>query len=410
MSVRILGGAQTDFAQRWPTSTDGLADLLSAASNAALEDAELDAADVDVAHVGNLAGELFTGQAHLGGVLASAVPELAGKPISRHEAACASGSIAVLSAIAELEAGHHDLALVTGVEVMRGVPAAQAADHLGSAAWVGREAVDAEFVWPALFAELAEHYADRYGLDHAHLAAIAELNHTNARRNPLAQSRDWEFPDGAFGEDDAVNPIVEGRLRKTDCGRITDGAAAIVLASEEGARRWAAARGRQLERSPSIDGFGLRTDRIVLADKLAAPDADGYVLASLRGAVRDALDRAQVGQVRDLDVVELHDCFSITEYATLEHLGLAAPGEAWKVVEEGLIEPDGDLPVNPSGGLIGSGHPVGATGVRMLVDVSRQVTDRAGEMQVAGAQRALTVNIGGSCTTSAAFVVGKDHA
>lgn len=410
MSVRILGGAQTDFAQRWPTSTDGLADLLSAASNAALEDAELDAADVDVAHVGNLAGELFTGQAHLGGVLASAVPELAGKPISRHEAACASGSIAVLSAIAELEAGHHDLALVTGVEVMRGVPAAQAADHLGSAAWVGREAVDAEFVWPALFAELAEHYADRYGLDHAHLAAIAELNHTNARRNPLAQSRDWEFPDGAFGEDDAVNPIVEGRLRKTDCGRITDGAAAIVLASEEGARRWAAARGRQLERSPSIDGFGLRTDRIVLADKLAAPDADGYVLASLRGAVRDALDRAQVGQVRDLDVVELHDCFSITEYATLEHLGLAAPGEAWKVVEEGLIEPDGDLPVNPSGGLIGSGHPVGATGVRMLVDVSRQVTDRAGEMQVAGAQRALTVNIGGSCTTSAAFVVGKEHA
>lgn len=410
MSVRILGGAQTDFAQRWPTSTEGLAELLTAASHAALDDAELDAADIDVAHVGNLAGELFTGQAHLGGVLASAVPELAGKPISRHEAACASGSIAVLAAIAELEAGHHDLALVTGVEVMRGVPAATAAGYLGSAAWVGREALDAEFVWPALFAELADHYAERFGLDHAHLAAIAELNHTNARRNPLAQARDWDFPPGAFGEDDQVNPLVEGRLRKTDCGRITDGAAAIVLASERGAERWAAARGRRLEDTATISGFGLRTDRIVLEDKLAAPDAEGYVFPSLRGAVRDALDRAEVADVRDLDVVELHDCFSITEYATLEHLGLADPGEAWKVVEEGLIEPDGELPVNPSGGLIGNGHPVGATGVRMLVDVQRQVTGRAEEMQVGGARRALTVNIGGSCTTSAAFVVGKDAA
>ncbi len=408
MTVWILGGAQTDFAQRWPTSTQGIADLLEEATRSASEDAAIDLDEIDVAHVGNLAAELFTGQAHLGGVLASAVPELAGRPISRHEAACASGSIATLAAVAELEAGHHEVALVAGVEVMRGVPAATAAAHLGSAAWVGREAVDADFVWPALFADLADHYAERFGLDHAHLAAIAELNHTNAHRNPLAQARDWSFPEGAFGEDDDVNPPVEGRLRKTDCGRITDGAAAVILAGEAAASRWADAHGIPLEAVPRIDGFGLRTDRIVLEDKLARPDADGYVFPALRGAVRDALDRAEVAQVRDLDVVETHDCFTITEYATLEHLGLAAPGEAWKVVEEGLIDPDGDLPINPSGGLIGSGHPVGATGVRMLVDVHRQVSDRAQDMQVAGARRALTVNIGGSCTTSAAFVVGRD--
>jgi acetyl-CoA C-acetyltransferase len=406
MTVRILGGAQTDFAQRWPTTTQGLADVLAAVTHGALEDAELDPADVDVAHVGNLAGELFTRQAHLGGVLASAVPELAGRPISRHEAACASGSIALLAAIAELEAGHHEVALVTGVELMRGVPAATAAEHLGSAAWVGREAVDAEFVWPALFAELADVYADRFGLDHAHLGRIAELNHANARRNPLAQSRDWDFTAAAFGEDDGANPVVEGRLRRTDCGRITDGGAAVVLATEEAAARWAHARGRDLEEATAaVRGFGLRTDRIVLEDKLRDPDPEGYVFPHLRGAVRDALDRAGVAEVRDLDVVELHDCFTITEYTALEHLGLAAPGEAWKVIEEGLIDPDGALPVNPSGGLIGAGHPVGATGVRMLLDVSRQVTDRAGETQVAGARRALTVNIGGSCTTSAAFVV-----
>lgn len=406
MTVRILGGAQTDFARRTETSTKGLADLMAEASSAALHDAELTAGDLDVAHVGNLAGELFAGQAHLGGVLASALPELAGLPISRHEAACASGSIAVLAAIAELEAGHHDIALVTGVEVMRGVSASQAADHLGSAAWVGREATDAEFVWPALFGELATYYAEHFGLDHAHLGAIAELNHANARRNPLAQARDWQFAPGAFGEDDEANPIVEGPLRRTDCGRITDGAAAVVLATESAAIRWAAARNRSLDEVAVIEGFGLRTDRLELKAKLDRPDPYGYVFPQVRRAVRDALDRAAVDHVTSLDVIELHDCFSITEYVALEHLGLAAPGEAYKVIEDGLIGPDGDLPVNPSGGLIGAGHPVGATGVRMLLDASRQVTGRAGAMQVEGARQALTLNIGGSCTTAAAFVVG----
>ncbi len=406
MTVRILGGAQTDFARRFDTSTQGLADLLAAASIGALQDAEVTAGEVDVAHIGNLAGELFAGQAHLGGVLASAVPELAGLPISRHEAACASGSIAVLAAIAELEAGHHDIALVTGVEVMRGVSASQAADNLGSAAWVGREATDAEFVWPALFGELATYYAEHFGLDHAHLGAIAETNHANARRNPLAQARDWQFASGAFGEDDEANPVVEGPLRRTDCGRITDGAAAVVLATESAAIRWASARGRSLDEVAVIEGFGLRTDRLELKAKLERPDPYGYVFPQVRRAVRDALDRAAVDHVQSLDVIELHDCFSITEYVALEHLGLAAPGEAYKVIEQGLIAFDGDLPVNPSGGLIGAGHPVGATGVRMLLDASRQVTGRAGAMQVEGARQALTLNIGGSCTTAAAFVVG----
>ena len=410
MSVRILGGAQTDFARRYPTNTEGIAELLAEATRASLDDAELDAADVDVGHIGNLAGELFTGQAHLGGVLASAVPELAGLPLTRHEAACASGSVALLAAIAELEAGHHDVAVVTGVEVMRGVPAADAAAHLGSAAWVGREAQGEEFVWPALFADLADHYAERHGLDHAHLGRIAELNHANAQRNPLAQARDWQFGEGAFSEDEEVNPVVKGWLRKTDCGRITDGAASVVLASEAATEAWARARGRKVADVARISGWGLRTDRIVLADKLATPDADGRVFPQLARAVRDALDRSGVGSVEDLDLVELHDCFTITEYTALEHLGLAAPGEAWKVIEEGLIEPHGSLPVNPSGGLIGAGHPVGASGVRMVRDVARQVTGDAGEMQVAGARRGLTVNIGGSCTTAAAFVVGKGEA
>jgi acetyl-CoA C-acetyltransferase len=406
VTVHVLGGAQTDFAERAETSTDGLADLMRTAVLAALDDAEVEAADVGTAHVGNLAAELFTGQAHLGGLLASAVPGLAGSAISRHEAACASGSVALLAAIAGLEAGHHDLAVVVGVEAMRGVPAADAARYLGSAAWVGREAVAETFPWPAMFARLAETYADRYGLDHRHLGRIAELNHANARRNPLAQARAWDFPEGSFSDDDVSNPVVSGPLRKTDCGRITDGAAAVVLAGPDAAARWAARRGRRLGDVPRVLGWGLRTDRLLLEDKLAAPDPDGYVFPHLRGSIGDAMARAGIGDLSGIDLVELHDCFTITEYVTLEHLGLAPPGQAWKVIEDGTIDPGGALPVNPSGGLIGAGHPVGATGVRMLHDVARQVSGRSGDMQVAGARRGLTVNIGGSCTTAAAFVVG----
>lgn len=406
MSIRVLGGAQTDFSRRWATTPAGLGEALAAATYAALDDAGLDAVDVEAAHIGNLAGELFTGQAHLGGMLAAAVPGLAGRPLMRHEAACASGSVALLAALAGLQAGHYDVALVVGVEVMRGVPASEAARNLGSAAWVGQEAVGAEFPWPSLFGRLAEVYADRYGLDHAHLGRIAELNHASARSNPLAQTRDWEMPAGSFGTDDVANPTVDGLLRKTDCGRITDGAAAVILATEAGAQRWAAARGRSLDTIPTIDGWGLRTDHLLLEHKLQRPDQDGYVFPHLRGAVVDALGRADTN-LDAVDVVELHDCFTITEYVTLEHLGLAPPGQAWKVIEDGTIEAGGALPVNPSGGLLGAGHPVGATGVRMLHDVARQVAGRAGALQVGGARRGLTVNIGGSCTTAAAFVVSS---
>ncbi|GAA4956116.1 acetyl-CoA acetyltransferase [Yinghuangia aomiensis] len=407
MTAYILGGAQTDFARNWAKEGLGLVDLIREAAEGALADADVDPADVDVVHVGNHAGELFAGQSQLGGLTASAVPALAGLPASRHEAACASGSIAVLAADAEIAAGRYDLALVVGVEIMRNVPADRAAANLGSAAWAGREAVGATFPWPALFAEVAEAYDERWGLDAAHLGAIARTAFANAERNPLAQARDWRFEPAAFTADDAANPLVEGRLRRTDCGRITDGAAAVLLASPRHAAAWAADRGRSLADLPCLTGFGHRTDSLLLADKLARRNPGGVMFPHLAGAVSDAYVRAGLRGPADIDVAELHDCFTITALVAYEHLGLAGPGEGGRLVEDGVFAPGGAFPVNPGGGLLALGHPVGATGVRMLLDASRQVAGTAGTAQVDGARTALTLNVGGSFTTAVATVVTR---
>jgi acetyl-CoA C-acetyltransferase len=399
----VLGGYQTDFALNWKAQDKGIYELLEAGVLGGLDAAGVPASDVDVAHVGNLAGELFCGQAQLGGMVASMDPAFASLPTARHEAACASGSVAVLAAMAELEAGRYDVALVAGVELMRNVGAQEAAEHLGSAAWVGREALDATFPWPALFSQIADVYAERYGLDYPHLARIAEINFANAKRNPNAQSRTWDFGPNSFSEDDDLNPVIEGRLRKQDCGRITDGAAAVVLASP----RYVESRGLDPATLASIKGWGHTTGPMLLDDKLALSADQPYVFPHLRTAIEDAYRRAGISGPDDLDAIETHDCFTITEYAALDHFGITPPGQSWQAVEEGVIDAGGKLPVNPSGGLIGLGHPVGATGVRMLLDASRQVTGTAGECQVDGADTVATLNIGGSCTTVATFIVGR---
>lgn len=400
--VYILGGAQTDLARNWAAEGTTMAEALAEVILGALEDAHTDPDEVDGFEVGNFAGELFTGQGHLGGMVAEIHPGLAGKAGARHEAACASGSVAALAALAQIQAGWRDVMVVAGVEQMRNVDAVTGAGHLGAALWVGEESRGARFPWPAQFALIADAYAERYGLDHAHLGAIAGKNLAHARRNPWAQTRGWTFPPGAFGEDDALNPVIEGRLRKQDCGRITDGAAAVVLASAG----YVGSRDFDPLHLARVSGWDQRTAPLRLETKLAAAPGRGPLFPHLAVALVQARRRAGVS-LDDLDVVETHDCFTISEYMAYDHFGLAAPGESWKVVEAGTTSFDGPLPFNPSGGLIGAGHPVGATGVRMLLDAARQVTDRAGDTQVPGARTAQTLNIGGSTTTVASFVITR---
>lgn len=409
--VYILGGYQTDFSRNWAREGFEISDLLKEAVAQAAEDTGVPLSDVGSVHVGNFVAELFCNQGLLGGVLAEALPELAGKAASRHEAACASGSMAVLAGMTEIEAQRHDLVCVAGVELMKNVHGDVAAGYLGSAAWHGHEAHAVKYCWPHMFDLLSQEYDSRYGLDYRHVARIAEINYENGRRNPNAQTRTWQFNDASFSLDDEANPVINGRVRRNDCGQVTDGAACVFLASEPYAAAYAKQRGLSLDTIPRIQGWGTRTMPISLATKLktsASGNGNDLIFPHVRDTIDDALRRAGVEDVFQLSAIETHDCFAITEYMAIDHFGITAPGESWKAVEEGTVAFDGRLPINPSGGLIGCGHPVGATGVRMLLDAWRQVSGNAGDYQVAGADKVAALNIGGSTTTTACFVVGKD--
>ena len=404
--VYLLGGWQSDFSTNWARQGMDLADAFSEVVGQGLEAAALDASEVDTGHVGNFVGDLFAGQGLLGGFFGLVHPDFDGLPTARHEAACASGSVAILAATAEIEAGRYDLACVVGMEQMRNVSGLQAAQNLGAAAWAGHEFQDARYVWPAAFSDLAEEYDRRYGLKYEHLMRIAEINFANAKRNPNAQTREWVFNDKSFTADDEANPVVEGRTRKQDCGQVTDGAAVLFLASPKRAAEYADRRGIPLESLPQIKGWGHRSAPISYAAKVKASEGKEYVFPQVRRAIEDAHRRAGVADISQVDLVETHDCFTTTEYMAIDHLGLTAPGESWKAIEDGSIEMGGRLPINPSGGLIGLGHPVGATGVRMALDAFKQVTGQAGDYQVEGAKTAQTLNIGGSTTTTVSLVVG----
>lgn len=402
-NVWILGGYQSDFARNLTREQLDFADLTGDVVTETMQAAKVDAADIGVVHVGNAFGEMFAAQGHLGAMPASVVDGLWNTPSSRHEAACASGSVAILAAIADLRSGAYETALVVGVELEKTVPGDTAAQHLGAAAWTGHEGQDAKFMWPFVFSQVADEYDRRYGIDEGHLRAIAQLNFTNARANPNAQTRDWTVPNllagGSSVLDDEVNPIVEGRIRRFDCSQMTDGGAGVVLVGDDYLRDHPGARpiGR-------IEGWGHRTVGLGLQQKLDRSADDPYVMPHVRAAVLDAFTRAKVS-LDDLDGIEVHDCFTPSEYLAIDHIGLTGPGESWKAIENGEIEIGGQLPINPSGGLIGGGHPVGATGVRMLLDAAKQVSGTAGDYQVDGARTFGTLNFGGSTATTVSFVV-----
>ena len=397
--VWILGGYQSDFARNLTKEGRDFAALTAEVVEGTLASAKINAADIGVVHVANAFGEMFAGQGHLGAMPATVCDGLWDTPASRHEAACASGSVAALSAMTDLRSGAYDTALVVGNRAgenrarrhRRPASGCRRVDRLRG----GRRALPVA----VMFAQVADEYDRRYGLDDTHLRAIAQLNFANARRNPNAQTRAWTVPD-PITDDDATNPVTEGRLRRFDCSQMTDGGAGLVLVNDAFLREHPDARpiGR-------IDGWGHRTVGLGLRQKLDRAASDPYVLPHVRAAALDALRRAKV-TLDDLGGMEVHDCFTPSEYLAIDHIGLTGPGESWKAIENGEIEIGGRLPINPSGGLIGGGHPVGASGVRMLLDAAKQVSGAAGEYQVEGAKAFGTLNFGGSTATTVSFVVG----
>lgn len=407
-SVYILGGYQTDFARNWARENKHIAAMMREAYQGSIEATKIEPGDIKAAFIGNFAAELYCMQGHLGAFFVDFDRRFVGLPTMRFEAACAASAVAAEAAMAHIKAGIYDLICVMGVELMKTADSAKGGDYLGTAAWYEKECAGVEFPFPKLFGKLGDEYDKRYGLDNKHLARIAQINYTNAKNNPNAQTRDWFMSFEHACTTGKYNSVVSGRIKVTDCSQITDGAVCLYLASETFAAQYAKQRGLRTENIPRILGWGHTTAPIEFAAKVADSKDDEYVLPMTRKAITDAYSRAGIKDCWDLDVIETHDCFTTSEYMAIDHFGLTKPGESWKAIEEGIIAIDGKLPINPSGGLIGCGHPVGATGARQLLDAYKQLTDTAGDYQVPGAKRVATLNIGGTATTNVCFIVGAN--
>lgn len=419
--VYVLGGAQTDFERNWNKEGKNVIALLKEVISDALAEVKLTYEDIRRLNhenrvscfVGNFIAEEYIQQGHLGALLTEVDPAFYGVPSARYEAACASSSVALDAAITKIRAGEYDLAMVVGWELMKTVDSKVCGDILGRAAFYEKEGKDIDFPFPKLFGKLADETIEKYSLDEQRymnaLAKISVINYSNAKRNPKAQTRKWFMDyEQASHRGTETNSLIGGRLGISDCSQVTDGAAVIFLASE----KFVQELGTKKEDIPVVKGYGHRTAPMLFAEKMEENQDSEYILPWTRQAVLDAYKRAGL-TIGDIDVFETHDCFTSSEYAAISAFGITKPGKEYEAVEAGRIAIDGDKPINPSGGLIGCGHPVGASGARMFLDIYKQVSGTAGTYQVKRKngklpRNAMMLNIGGTATTNYVFVVGKE--
>ena len=343
----VAGAGVTNFGEH-PERTGR--DLFAEAGLAALDDAGVPAADVDALHFGNFMGELAEHQGHQGPLMAEAVGVDA--PATRFEAACASSGTGVRQAVMNIRNGEMDVVLVGGAERMTNVGTAGATDALSIAADDLYE-IRAGMTFPAAYALMARSYFAEYGGDHEDLAHVAVKNHEHALPNEHAQIREE-----ITVEDALDSPMVADPLSLYDACPITDGAAALVLTSDSYADE------RDLDAPVTVSGTGQGGDNLALQDRPhfdQTPSADE--------AAAEAYADAGIGPA-DVDVAEVHDCFTIAEVLAIESLGLFERGEGITAAREGITTRHGEMPVNLSGGLKAKGHPVGATGVAQLATLS----------------------------------------
>lgn len=411
--VYVMGGAQTDFERNWTKEgknmiamlREVIADGFNGADFSYNELARLNSDNRVAAFVGNFIAEQYVDQGHLGAFLTEIHPAFYGVPSARYEAACASSSVALDAAITKIAAGEYDVCIVVGWEIMKSVDSKIGGSILGRAAYYEKECKGIDFPFPKLFGRLADATIEKYGLDKKRylnaLATISTINYVNAKRNPLAQTRKWFMSfEEASNRGTESNACVGGLLGVSDCSQVTDGAAVVVLCSEEYIRE------RGLCGKPVVKGYGHRTAPILFEKKIADSAGSDFVLPWTRQTCLDAYRRSGL-TVDDIDVFETHDCFTSSEYAAISAFGITEPGKEYEAIENGVITFSGMKPVNPSGGLIGCGHPVGASGARMFLDLYKQVTGVAGSYQVKGAKNGMMLNIGGSATTNYVFIIGR---
>ena len=372
--VLLVGWGHTRFGK---LESETLESLILQAGRAAIDSSGLAASDIDEIYLGQFNSGLLP-LAFASSLALELSDDLAGTPATRVENACASGSAALQQGVKTLLAGTARTVLVIGAEKMTHAPASLVGSALLGADYerAGRQSTAG---FAGLFASVAEAYQLRYGPVSDTLGSIAAKNHHNGVANPYAQLRK-ELSIEHCQTVSGTNPLVAGQLRRTDCSPVSDGAAAVVLSV-----------GRS---------SGAATDPVRLTgfsqanDFLPAAKRDAVEFAGSARAWRQALAMAGV-DIDDLDLVEVHDCFTIAELIMYEVMGLTPRGAGVQALDEGCVYRGGKLPVNLSGGLKSKGHPVGATGVSQHVLAAMQLTGTAGDMQLPGARRAAVHNMGG---------------
>ncbi len=369
-------------------------------------DKGVDPQEIDALYIGNYSSDLFEGQGHTAPIMADWTG-LTPRPATRIEDACASGSAALRQGLIAIASGLYDVVLVGGIEKMTDLPTACVTDTLATAADVTYE-IPAGFTFPGLYAAMATAYVHAYGAALETLLKVGLKNHEHGALNDKAQfgqriadvmaakkaravQRGYPEPTWEteldFLKDDRANPAIAWPLRLYDCSPISDGAAALLLVSEELASRFTDAPLYVIGSGQASDGA--THDRPTLTG-----------LPSARAAASEAYRMAGVGP-QEIDVVEVHDCFTIAEIMASEDLGFFAPGEGWRAAEAGETALGGSRPINTSGGLKSKGHPVGASGVGQVIEIWKQLRGEAGARQVASDPRlGLTHNVGGTGQTA----------
>jgi len=349
--VFVLGVGMTQFGKH-PDRT--AADLGAEALQVAVRDAGIDPRLIEAAYCGHVFQGMVTGQRILAQV------GLAGIPLSNVENACSSGATAVREASLAIRAGEHDVVVAVGTEHLTNrFRGALTPDKADPEAAVGA-------TMPAVYAMRARRYMEEFSMTREQLALIAVKNKRNAAQNPLAH-----FKKEITVEDVLTSRPIADPLNLLDCSPVTDGAAAAILVSGSVARRLG-------------DGRAIRLAASALRSGSVDVEPTSMTFEPLtRDTAVDAYERAGVGP-DEVDFAEVHDCFSIAEVLRVEGLGLFPQGEYPAAVERGEADLGGKLPINPSGGLLGKGHPLGGTGVAQVVELVRQLRGEAGDRQIEG--------------------------
>jgi len=375
--VAIIGSGMTKFGELWQKS---MRDIYVEAALKAIDDAKVD--HIDGLYVGCMSSGLFVGQEHVGALMADYLG-FGNVPAVRVESACASGGFAFRQAFLDVASGMSDIVLVGGVEKMT-----DGADVTYALATAADQEYEVYYgvTFPGIYAMIANAHMKEFGTTREQLAMVAAKNHKHGSLNPNAQ-----FPGLVSVETVLKSTMVADPLRLLDCSPVSDGAACVILAPLEIARKYTDVPVRVIASGAASDTLALHqreTLTTLKSVKLAAERA--YKMANVRP--------------ENIQLAEVHDCFTIAEIVVTEDLGFFPKGKGGEAVEKGLTSLEGRIPVNTSGGLKSKGHPVGATGVAQVIEVYEQLQGRAGKRQVRNARIGLTQNMGGSGASSVVHI------